>query len=233
MDEKAARMAEQLKSNPAMLQALMQSRDGQALMQMLTQGDRGAGLQRAVQSAAKGDPSEMVRLVNQVMQSPGGAELVQRINKAVQKYPRNEGLALMAEFDEKLNSLLSNPEAMAQIMQMAQSLSGGQAQQPPQQPLQQPVRPAPPPPPAQAPPPPGGDLLSTLSGLTGGIDPTMLTKLLPLIQELGSQNDSNARQLLYALRPYLKPERQEKIERALQLARLFHLGKKFLAGWEG
>ena len=76
MDEKAARMAEQLKSNPAM---------PQALMQMLTQGDRGAGLQRAVQSAAKGDPSEMVRLVNQVMQSPGGAELVQRINKAVQK----------------------------------------------------------------------------------------------------------------------------------------------------
>ena len=139
----------------------------------------------------------------------------------------------MAEFDEKLNSLLSNPEAMAQIMQMAQSLSGGQAQQPPPQPLQQPVRPAPPPPPAQAPPPSGGDLLSSLSGLTGGIDPTMLTKLLPLIQELGSQNDSNARQLLYALRPYLKPERQEKIERALQLARLFHLGKKFLAGWEG
>ena len=139
----------------------------------------------------------------------------------------------MAEFDEKLNSLLSNPEAMAQIMQMAQSLSGGQAQQPPQQPLQQPVRPAPPPPPAQAPPPSGGDLLSSLSGLTGGIDPTMLTKLLPLIQELGSQNDSNARQLLYALRPYLNPERQEKIERALQLARLFHLGKKFLAGWEG
>ena len=139
----------------------------------------------------------------------------------------------MAEFDEKLNSLLSNPEAMAQIMQMAQSLSGGQAQQPPQQPLQQPVRPAPPPPPAQAPPPSGGDLLSSLSGLTGGIDPTMLTKLLPLIQELGSQHDSNARQLLYALRPYLKPERQEKIERALQLARLFHLGKKFLAGWEG
>ena len=139
----------------------------------------------------------------------------------------------MAEFDEKLNSLLSNPEAMAQIMQMAQSLSGGQAQQPPQQPLQQPVRPAPPPPPAQAPPPSGGDLPPSLSGPPGGIDPTMLTKLLPLIQELGSQNDSNARQLLYALRPYLKPERQEKIERALQLARLFHLGRKFLSGWEG
>ena len=138
----------------------------------------------------------------------------------------------MAEFDDKLNSLLSNPEAMAQIMQMAQSLSGGQAQQVPQAPPQQPF-PPPPPPPVQQAASSGGNPLAALSGLTGGMDPAKLTKLLPLIQELGSQNDSNARQLLYALRPYLKPDRQEKIERALQLARLFHLGKKFLSGWEG
>lgn len=85
MDENTARLAKQLQNNPAMLRSLMQSRDGQALLQMLTQGDHGAGLQRAVQSAAKGDASEMVRLVNQIMQSPGGAELVDRINKAVQK----------------------------------------------------------------------------------------------------------------------------------------------------
>ena len=139
----------------------------------------------------------------------------------------------MAEFDEKLNSLLSNPDAMAQIMQMAQSLSGGTSSQ---------AEP-PPPPPQQSPPPsfsgggppphqagPGPDLLSSR---TGGLDPKLLTKLLPLIQELGSQQDSNARALIYALRPYLKAERQEKVERALQLARLFHLGKKFLSGWEG
>ena len=31
----------------------------------------------------------------------------------------------MAEFDDKLNSLLSNPEAMDQIMKMAQSLPQG------------------------------------------------------------------------------------------------------------
>ena len=85
MDENTARLAKQLQGNPAMLRSLMQSQDGQALLQMLTQGDRGAGLQRAVQSAARGDTAEMVRLVNQVMQSPGGAELVERINKAVQK----------------------------------------------------------------------------------------------------------------------------------------------------
>ena len=85
MDEQTARMIQQLKSNPAMLQALMQSRDGQALMQMLTRNDQGAGLQRAVQSATKGDTSHIVRLVQQLMQSPDGAELVERINKAVSK----------------------------------------------------------------------------------------------------------------------------------------------------
>ena len=85
MDEKSAQMAEQLRKNPAALKALMQSRDGQALMRMLTQGDQGAGLQRAVQSAAKGDTAAMVQMVSQIMQSPEGAELVERINKAVRR----------------------------------------------------------------------------------------------------------------------------------------------------
>lgn len=141
----------------------------------------------------------------------------------------------MAEFDEKLNSILSNPDAMAQIMQLAQSLSGGAAGG---------ASGAPPPPSppsggftagqgqqsSQTPPPSGGD---PLSALTGGLDPQLLLRFLPLLQELGGQQDSNARQLLYALRPYLKPERQEKVERALQLARLFRIGKKFLSGREG
>ncbi len=134
----------------------------------------------------------------------------------------------MAEFDDKLNSILSNPDAMSQIMQLAQSLSGS-GPEPPSPPPQ----PAPPP---QQPAPPfsgGGDLFSSLSSLTGGMDPKLLTRLLPLVQELGGQRDSNARALLYALRPYLKEEKQNKVERALQLARLFHLGKKFLSGWEG
>ena len=74
----------------------------------------------------------------------------------------------MAEFDDKLNSILSNPDAMAQIMQLAQSLSGGTggnnaANAPPPSPSQpggsspgwgqQP----------QTPPPSGGDPLSALS----------------------------------------------------------------------
>lgn len=143
----------------------------------------------------------------------------------------------MAEFDDKLNSILSNPDAMSQIMQLAQSLGGdggGQSAAPPPQgqpgPQQAPAWGAPPP--QQTPPSGGGDLLSSLMG-GGGLDPGLLSRLLPLIQELGGQRDSNARNLLYALRPYLRSDRQEKVERALQLARLFHLGKKFLSGWEG
>ncbi len=126
----------------------------------------------------------------------------------------------MAEFDEKLNQILSDPGAMAQIMQLAQSL-GGDTPSPPS------------PPPASSSQPSGDNGASLLSSLAGGIDPAMLTKLLPLVRELGGKQDSNARALLYALRPYLKEERQEKVERALQLARLFHLGKTLLAQWEG
>ena len=85
MDEKMAQMAEHLKQNPAMLKNLMQSRDGQALMRMLTQQDQGAALQKAAQSAARGDTADMVRMVTQLMQSPDGAALVERINKALRK----------------------------------------------------------------------------------------------------------------------------------------------------
>lgn len=130
----------------------------------------------------------------------------------------------MAEFDEKLNQILSDPGAMAQIMQLAQSL-GGDTSSPPS--------PSPSPPPVSSNQPSGDNGASLLSSLAGGIDPAMLTKLLPLVRELGGKQDSNARALLYALRPYLKEERQEKVERALQLARLFHLGKTLLAQWEG
>ena len=116
----------------------------------------------------------------------------------------------MTDFDEKLNSLLSDPKAMGQIMQLAQSLGGGFDTPPPPSP----------PPPQQSPTPTGNSPFS-------GIDPSAVMRLLPLIQELGEQN-TNTRALLLALRPYLKVERQGKLEQALQLARLICVGKKFL-----
>ena len=133
----------------------------------------------------------------------------------------------MSEFDDKLNALLSDPDRMAQIMQMAQSLSGGFS--PPEQPpAHQPF--SPPSSTQQQDSPLSGDLLTSL---TGGFDPKLLIRLMPLIQELGADSSSGARTLLYALRPYLKAERQDRIERALQLAKLLRIGKKFFTSWEG
>lgn len=79
------RIARELQKNPAALKAIMQSPDGQALMHLLTQKDQGAGLQQAVQSAMRGDTTQMTRMVQEIMQSPAGAGLVERINQSVKK----------------------------------------------------------------------------------------------------------------------------------------------------
>lgn len=121
----------------------------------------------------------------------------------------------MAELDDKLNALLSDPNSMAQVMQLAQQLSGAFGGDAPSS--------SPPPPPPQ----PSPD-----DSLLGGLDPKLIGRFMPLLQEYGRTN-SNTTQLLYALRPFLKPEKQDKIERAAKLARLIHLGKKFLSEWEG
>lgn len=127
----------------------------------------------------------------------------------------------MSELDEKLNALLSDPNSMAQVMQLAQQLSGtfGGASQPA-------AASPPPPPPPQQPLQPSFD-----TSFLGGLDPKLIGRFLPLIQEY-TQSNSNTTQLLYALRPFLKAEKQDKIERAAKLARLIHLGKKFLSEWE-
>lgn len=131
----------------------------------------------------------------------------------------------MSEFEEKLNSVLSNPDAMSQIMNLAQSLnlgggsgggeppSGGSAGEP--QPAAGGTS--------------GGGGLGDLAGLLGQIDPRLIQRLLPLVGELagGGGNDERM-QLLYALRPFLKPERRDKVERAVRTARLIHVGKKLL-----
>lgn len=112
----------------------------------------------------------------------------------------------MAELDEKLNALLSDPGSMAQIIQLAQQLSGSMGSSPPP-----PPEPGPPPAPAVPP----------------SLDPQTLARFLPLLQEL-SRDTSQSMELLYALRPFLKDGKQDKVERAAKLARLIHIGKRFL-----
>lgn len=116
----------------------------------------------------------------------------------------------MDDVNEKLNALLSDPGSMAQIMQLAQQLSssmGGDTAQPAA------TSPAAPPPPPPSP--------------LGGIDPQTIARYLPLLQEL-TRDTSQTTQLLYALRPFLKDGKQDKVERAARLARLITIGKRFL-----
>ena len=132
----------------------------------------------------------------------------------------------MGEFEEKLNALLSNPDALSQVMNLAQSLDlgGGNNSGPPPE-----TSGGPPPPP------PGGSSgsggmgdLAGLGNLLGQIDPKMIQRLLPLVGELTGGGGDERAALLYALRPFLKPERRDKVDRAVKAARLIHVGKKFL-----
>ena len=113
----------------------------------------------------------------------------------------------MEDLDSRLNALLSDPEAMGRIMALAQQLSGESA--------------ASSPPPSPEPPPPSQQE-------DDGFDPMLLLKFLPLLQELRQDNSSQSMQFLSAMRPFLKPERQPKVERAVKLAHLICVGKKFL-----
>ena len=84
MDENAKRLMASLQQDPAKIQALLRSGDGQTLLRMLTERDQGAALQHAAQSAAQGQTEELQRMLSQVMGSREGAALIQRIQKAVQ-----------------------------------------------------------------------------------------------------------------------------------------------------
>lgn len=127
----------------------------------------------------------------------------------------------MGGFEEKLNDILSNPEAMSQIANLAQSLnlggsSGSEAAQ------------GDPPPPQSGEESAGLGDMADLGNILGQIDPNMLQRFLPLVKELtGGQNDERMR-LLYALRPFLKPERRDKVEQAARTAKLIHVGRKLL-----
>lgn len=118
---------------------------------------------------------------------------------------------------------------MQQVAQLAQMLSSqSESAAPPPAPAPAPAAEAP------APQIPSGipDLssLSSLSSLLGGIDMNTISRFLPLLQELNSPQNSERAQLLYALKPFLRPERRDKIDNALRLARLFHVGKTFFKG---
>lgn len=85
MDANTAAAIERLKQNKDLAARLMRSGDGKKLLDLLTQGDGGAALDRAAKSAAAGDTAELARLLQGVMQRPDGAAVMGRLNDAAKQ----------------------------------------------------------------------------------------------------------------------------------------------------
>ena len=85
MDHSTQQLIDRFKRNPAMAQSLLQSGDGQKLMQMLTAQDGGAALNHAAQSAASGNTKELAAMLSNLMKSPEGIAIMQRINNSAKK----------------------------------------------------------------------------------------------------------------------------------------------------
>ena len=114
----------------------------------------------------------------------------------------------MSELDDKLNSILSNPAMMQQIMSLAQALNQSEAQQ--QQQQQQP--PPPPVPQNQV------QQANFASSNERALNPNLLSKIAGIMQR--GSIDKNQEALLRALRPYLSKQKLDKLERAMHAAKM-------------
>ena len=111
----------------------------------------------------------------------------------------------MDNMEEKLGSILANPQMMSQIMSMAQALGQTQSEAQPQQeapPQQQPSK----------------DTQQATPAMSTGFDGEMLRKIISATQKTGV--DKNQQGLLKALGPYLSKARIVKLEKAMRAARI-------------
>lgn len=150
----------------------------------------------------------------------------------------------MAELEDKLNQILSSPDAMEQIMSVARSLGIGNTPSTP------PPSPKPDTPPAGQAQSTAANLLSLLGGSIGGgdpgsgpspgaglgagagMDPKMAGFLMRMVAAWNAPDD-NKFALLEALRPFLKEERQAKIQRAMQISKISRVIRIALENFKG
>lgn len=107
----------------------------------------------------------------------------------------------MSEMEEKLASVLNNPQLMQQIMSMAQSLNAGTSK-----PKEEPTK-------------AGGNEPAL------GFDPALLKQLAGFSKQ--NNVDQNQQALLKALSPYLSRDRVGKLERAMRAARMAGMASSF------
>ena len=107
----------------------------------------------------------------------------------------------MGDFEDKVNSLLNDPKQMEQITAMAKSLMGG-GEMPSERPKPSAHKTA--------------DLLENF-------DPGTLGRLSAVIGSVGAKDEKRA--LLEAMKPYLSPQRQVKLEKAMKLAKMIGMAE--------
>lgn len=127
----------------------------------------------------------------------------------------------MEDFEQKLSALLQDPAQLQGIFSLAKSLGLGA---PPGQ-----TQADPDPPPQQSAPSPQENAPQQPQSPPAGAAADSSAIPVSALLEAG-QLDRRQENLLCALKPFLKPERREKIDRAMQIARLTHLAEFALRG---
>lgn len=109
----------------------------------------------------------------------------------------------MADIQDKINEILSNPEALRQVQSLGEQL--GLAGNAPEKPK----------------PTENKKELSLPNELLNDDITKSLFKILPAVKSIGSED--NTTRLLNALRPFLSCEKQEKLDKAKKMLKLFKI----------
>ncbi len=75
----------QIQANKAALLRLVNSPDGKRLVQILNQQAGGGTLRQAAGAAAKGDTAGIARILEDLVRTPEGAQVVERINRSMEE----------------------------------------------------------------------------------------------------------------------------------------------------
>ena len=108
----------------------------------------------------------------------------------------------MGEFEDMLSSILSSPDEMEKIMGLAKELSKSS---------ESPKAPEP------------EKKTEAIPGL-GDISPGMLGAIRKIMGEL-KHGDDNKAALIASMKPYLKPQRRETLDKAVKIARVARVAK--------
>lgn len=124
----------------------------------------------------------------------------------------------MGQWEEKLGAILNDPQAMSQIMSIAQSLGGDQ-------------------PPEQTPQGEGEDTQSAPAPSAPtedapALDPAVMEAGLRALSVWQDRSDPRST-LLQALRPFVREERQAKVDKAVRIVRMSKAVRAALEGLQG